>query len=56
MIKNTVDTIVYLAWMDILKLSKFWTAYDVDRWPTDPVSLGQVEATRHIFCYLPIYN
>lgn len=41
--KHIVDIVAYIVWMDMLKLFMFWMEYDANRWPTDLVSIGQVE-------------
>jgi len=43
--KHIEDKVANVAWMIRITLFKFWTTFDADRWPTDLVSCGQVEAT-----------
>jgi len=43
--KHIEDKVAKVAWMIRITLFKFWTAFDVERWPTDLISYGQVEAT-----------
>lgn len=58
-IKHIIDIATNVAWMIGIKLFKFWTTFDADRWPTDLVSCRQVEAKyilKDIYYYLFMEN